>query len=144
MNKFRICLFFVICLIISCSKDDESLFVITLIDTTPINIVEFEENIMVKITYCHNDGYVGFYNPDSLSLEIKDSRLSNADYYHLIPVNPPDEFLSLQGEVLIEIDSPFILGNGNSESLTYTIRIQDRELNWSNSVTTPLITVTKQ
>ena len=144
MNKFRICLFFVICLIISCSKDDESLFVITLIDTTPINIVEFEENIMVKITYCHNDGYVGFYNPDSLSLEIKDSRLSNADYYHLIPVNPPNHTLSTNGEVLIEIDAPFVLGSGNMETLVFKIRIQDREMNWSNQVTTPSITVFRE
>ena len=99
---------------------------------------------MVRINYEHPDGYVGFYNPDYLSLEVKDSRLENADYYHLIPINPPNQNLSTSGNILIEIDAPFVLGNGLTETLTYSIRIQDREMKWSNAISTPSIVVTKQ
>ena len=46
--------------------------------------------------------------------------------------------------ILIEIDAPFVLGNGLTETLTYSIRIQDREMKWSNAISTPSIVVTKQ
>ena len=86
---------------------------------------------------------MGFSDPDYLSLEVKDSRLVTPDYYHLIPVNPPNQTLSVTGEVLIEIDAPFLFGNGNSETLTFSIRVEDKNNHWSNKVTTPIITVNK-
>ena len=129
----------------SCSKDeDEVVFSIGLINTYPIEIVEFQENISVRISYQHPEGFIGFYDPDYLSLEVKDSRLLQADYYHIIPVTPPDNSISVTGELLIEIDSPFLFGNGLVELVNFTIRIQDQNLNWSNSVKTPTITVNKQ
>ena len=86
---------------------------------------------------------MGFSDPDYLSLEVKDSRLSNPDYYHLFPLSPPQSDVSISGEILIEVDAPFIFGNGNTETLTFTIAIQDKDKNWSNKVTTDLITVNK-
>ena len=70
--------------------------------------------------------------------------MSQPDYYHIIPVTPPDNSLSVTGELLVEIDSPFLFGNGLIEIVNYTIRIQDQDLRWSNSITTPDITVIKQ
>lgn len=127
--------------IFSCKEKDETIFNITLINTSPLSIQEFQENINVEIEYEHSKGFMGFYDPDYLSLEVKDSRLNNPDYYHLIPLNPPNNELSIQGVINLEIDAPFILGNGNSETLFFTIRIQDREGNWSNEISTPLIYV---
>ncbi len=131
-------------LLICCKKDEQQEFTINIDDTYPTSIIEFQQNIFIKISYEHPDGYLGFYDPDYLSLEIKDSRLSNPDYYHLIPVNPPNQNLSTNGEILIEIDSPFILGNGSIETLEYKIRIQDREMRWSNEVKSTSITVQKE
>ena len=131
-------------LLVSCKKNDNIIFNISLDQTMPTNLIEFQENILVAISYQHPDGYLGFYDPDYLSLEVKDSRLTNADYYHLIPVNPPNHTLSTNGEVLIEIDAPFVLGSGSMETLVYKIRIKDREMNWSNQVTTPSIIVHKE
>ena len=143
MNRYLIYLF-ISCTFICCKKeDDSSIFVISLQQTSPIALTEFQENIFVNISYEHPEGYIGFFDPDYLSLEVKDSRLPNADYYHLIPVNPPEHTLSVKGEVLIEIDAPFVFGNGNFETLTFTIRIEDKNNNWSNKVTTPIITVNK-
>ena len=129
--------------IFSCKEKDETIFNITLINTSPLSIQEFQENINVEIEYEHSKGFMGFYDPDYLSLEVKDSRLNNPDYYHLIPLNPPNNELSIQGVINLEIDAPFILGNGNSETLTYSLRIQDNKKNWSNTITTPMITVNK-
>ena len=111
--------------------------------TEPTQITEFQENINVRISYEHPEGFLGFYDPDYLSLEIKDSRLSNSDFYHLEPINPPNEIVSIVGEILIEVDAPFIFGNGNSETLSYSIRIQDQSGNWSNSINSSSITVSR-
>ena len=130
-------------IISSCEKEEDSLFNISLLSTSPISLQEFQENIMVEIEYEHSKGFMGFYDPDYLSLEVKDSRLVNADYYHLIPLNPPDNELEIKGIIKLEIDAPFILGSGNLETLFFTIRIQDREEEWSNDISTPLISVSR-
>ncbi|HJM16535.1 MAG TPA: hypothetical protein QF851_03680 [Flavobacteriales bacterium] len=130
-------------IISSCEKEDDSLFNISLLSTSPISLQEFQENIIVEIEFEHSEGFMGFYDPDYLSLEVKDSRLSNADYYHLIPLNPPDNELSIKGIIQLEIDAPFILGSGNLETLFFTMRIQDREGEWSNEISTPLISVSR-
>ena len=138
-------LLLIVSLFTTCKKDEvENEFFISLIEMSPSEIIEFEENINVKISYSHAKGFIGFSDPDYLSLEVKDSRLANADYYHLIPLNPPQSEVSITGEIDIEVDAPFIFGNGNTETLTFTIRIQDKDKNWSNKITTGLITVNKQ
>jgi len=143
--KKIVALLLVVSLFTTCKKADiEDEFFISLIEMSPSEIIEFEENINVKISYSHAKGFIGFSDPDYLSLEVKDSRLSNADYYHLIPLNPPQNAVSITGEIDIEVDAPFIFGNGNTEILTFTIRIQDKDKNWSNKITTGLITVNKQ
>ena len=129
--------------LLSCEKEEDYLFNISLLSTSPISLQEFQENIIVEIEYEHSKGFMGFYDPDYLSLEVKDSRLVNADYYHLIPLNPPDNELAIKGIIKLEIDAPFILGSGNLETLFFTIRIQDREEEWSNEISTPLISVSR-
>ena len=130
--KKIVSLLLIISLFTTCKKAEvENEFFISLIEMSPSEIIEFEENINVKISYSHAKGFIGFSDPDYLSLEVKDSRLSNADYYHLIPLNPPQNEVSIIGEIDIEVDAPFIFGNGNTETLTLTIRIQDKDKNWS-------------
>ena len=142
--KKHIIILLIIVFFSNCKKDDsENVFMISIVSTSPLEIQEFQENIMVTLTYKHPEGFVGFSDPDYLSLEVKDSRLNNPDYYHIIPVSPPNDVVSVQGELLLEIDAPFIFGNGLSETLTYDIRIQDTNEEWSNEVTTAVITVNK-
>tara|TARA_B100000886_G_scaffold323547_1_gene267462 strand:+ start:636 stop:1067 length:432 start_codon:yes stop_codon:yes gene_type:complete len=137
-------IFFIIIFISSCTKEENiEDFFITHISTNPTEITEFQENIQVRISYQHPEGFLGFYDPDYLSLEIKDSRLENPDYYHLNPLNPPNQSVSIVGEIFIEIDAPFVFGNGNSESLNYAIRIQDQSGTWSNLINTSTVIVNK-
>ena len=144
MQNIKCILLIVVLLTFSCKKEDQfTEFRISLKNTTPTNLQEFQENVIVTISYQHPEGFLGFSDPDYLSLEIHDSRLTSPDYYHLQPLTPPNENISIQGEIDVEIDSPFRFGNGNSETLTYSLRIQDNKKNWSNSITTPTITVNK-
>ena len=145
--KKIVSLLLIVSLFTTCKKAEvENEFSISLIEMSPSEIIEFEENINVRISYSHAKGFIGFSDPDYLSLDdyINNSRLSNADYYHLIPLNPPQNEVSITGEIDIEVDAPFIFGNGNTETLTFTIRIQDKDKNWSNKIKTGLITVNKQ
>ena len=129
----------------SCTKDDnQDNFNLGLIEVFPLSIVEFQENIYVRLSYEHPEGFLGFSDPDYLSLEVKDSRLLQADYYHVIPITPPNNNLSVTGELLVEIDSPFLFGNGNIELVNFSIRIQDQNLIWSNTITTPNISVNRE
>ena len=129
----------------SCTKDDnQDNFNLGLIEVFPLSIVEFQENIYVRLSYEHPEGFLGFSDPDYLSLEVKDSRLLQADYYHVIPITPPNNNLSVTGELLVEIDSPFLFGNGNIELVNFSIRIQDQNLSWSNTITTPNISVNRE
>ena len=145
MIKLKYILLCTFLVIISGCKKEELLeeFIITLKDTSPNNLQEFQENVMVILEYEHPEGFVGFANPDYLSLEIHDSRLPNPDLYHLQPLSPPNHTISIKGKINIAIDAPFCFGNGNSETLTYSLRIQDNQMRWSNTVTTPTITVNK-
>ena len=145
MRSIFYLLIFVFVFFSSCSKDDEQEnFNLVLIEAFPLSIIEFQENIYVRLSYEHPEGYLGFSDPDYLSLEVKDSRLSQADYYHLIPITPPNNNLSVSGELLVEIDSPFLFGNGNIELVNFSIRIQDQNLSWSNTITTPNISVNRE
>ena len=129
----------------SCTKDDnQDNFNLGLIEVFPLSIIEFQENIYVRLSYEHPEGFLGFSDPDYLSLEVKDSRLSLPDYYHVIPITPPNNNLSVTGELLVEIDSPFLFGNGNIELVNFSIRIQDQNLSWSNTITTPNISVNRE
>ena len=145
MRSIFYLLIFVSVFFSSCSKDDEQEnFNLVLIEVFPLNIIEFQENIYVRLSYEHPEGFLGFSDPDYLSLEVKDSRLSQPDYYHVIPITPPNNNLSVSGELLVEIDSPFLFGNGNIELVNFSIRIQDQNLSWSNTITTPNISVNRE
>ena len=142
MNGIKYIILLFILITYSCKKEiDEIEFRIKIINTSPLILQEFQENIEVRVEYSHPEGYIGFADPDLLSIEVHDSRLPNPDLYHLQPLSPPNMGLSIQGVVNIEIDSPFRFGNGNSENLSYNIRIQDKNNKWSNTVSTPMITI---
>ena len=132
----------------ACKKEDPELDIdpipyITLEEVSATQIQEFQEDITITIGYEDEDGDLGFENPDSLSVEVKDSRLSLPDLYHLQPLAPPDTELHIVGTINVVVPSPFLLGNGTSETVNYTVRIRDRAGNWSNPVTTEDIIITE-
>ena len=58
----RVIVFFALIFsLICCNKEEEDLdFSISLVETFPLSISEFQENIVVKIKYQHSQGYIGF------------------------------------------------------------------------------------
>jgi len=111
---------------------------------SPTNLVEFTDSVIVLLTYDDGDGDLGFFDPDSSALAVTDSRFSEPDYYFVEGLAPDNgESLHIRGTLRVGLTPPFILGNGNTEVIQYSIRIKDRAGNWSNTVVTPDITITK-
>ncbi len=116
---------------------------ITLKEIAPTTIVQFTDSISMVIEYEDGDGDVGYWSPDSLPLTVHDLRLANPDYFYVRPLTPDSNALAITGTIHIAIRNTFLLGNGDSETTRYEIKLKDRAGHWSNVVTTPEVTITR-
>ena len=148
MKVFYLILF---ALLIAGCSDDESASEdlspepkISFVSISPDTIIDFKNSITLTIHYSDNNGDLGFSDPDEFSLWVKDSRLDSADYYHVSPLAPTNHNLVIKGNLEIVLNSIFILGNGQEERMTLSIKIKDRANHWSNIVHSDPITIRKQ
>jgi hypothetical protein len=114
---------------------------IELVSVSPMNVEQFKDSVEVVIKYTDNNGDLGDTSPDVYSLQVKDSRLANADWYHIAPLAPLDIELKIEGQLKIRLNTLFLLGNGSEEFSTLTIKLKDRSGNWSNEIVTSAIAV---
>lgn len=136
------------CALVSCKKEKADIMPtepsIELISVSREQVTEFQSAVMLRFSYKDGDGDLGRTDPDDYSLWVKDSRLSVADGYHIIPLAPPDEEIAIQGELEVELTPLFLLGNASQEVMTYSFYVVDRAGNRSNEITTPAITINAQ
>lgn len=126
----------------SCEKENLSpIPSIEILRTGPLFIEEFSGVVEVELRYEDGDGDLGFIHPDSLALEVWDDRLERPDGYYVPPLAPVESSVPIRGVLVVKLGGIFILGNGTSETTTYTLRIRDRKGNWSNTVETLPITI---
>ena len=137
-------------LILSCSKEKqaakEGYSEIPAIEIVSINsktIKEYQDSVVITISYKDLNGDIGEQNPDDNSLYVKDQRLPAADYYHIPPITPEGVEFKTRGTIRVVIPTLFLLGNGGNEKTTLTLKIQDQADHWSNELTTEPITITK-
>jgi len=143
-NKW-IVLFLATLSILSCRKEgleDSIIPQITITNVDPMTVTQFEENLSITIQYSDANGDLGEIHPDSTSLYVLDSRLAEWDDYHVPPLSPIGSNVSIKGEIKITLQAPFLLGNGDSEVISYQVKMRDRAGNWSNIATTQNITIT--
>lgn len=135
---------FAVAMLAGCKKDDVKLSPpeIELVAAYPLDVVQFGERVRVRFSYKDADGDLGFPDPDSYALEVKEARLDTPDWYHIPPMAPEGVQVPIQGELEVELDALFLLGNGEVETTSYSMRIRDRAGQWSNTITTPIITIT--
>lgn len=116
---------------------------ISLQKTEPTEVIQFKDSLKITINYEDGDGDLGFENADINSLEVKDSRLAKPDFYYVPPQAPLGHKIYIKGSLQIQIKNLFLLGSGSMETTTLELRIKDRAGNWSNKITTPVITIKK-
>lgn len=107
------------------------------------SVKEFTDSLVIYVRYEDGDGDLGEINPDINSLEVQDQRFQKADAYFIPPQAPTDKQLRIEGRLAIRLRNLFLLGTGNSETTAFRIRLRDRAGNWSNSINTPNIAITR-
>jgi hypothetical protein len=147
--KYAILMFtgiLMVSLIGACKKDKlvyDEVPEINLISIEPTTVKQFQDTLVITIEYKDGDGDLGYEHPDSLSLSVLDARLNAPDFYFVKPLAPLGSTIAIQGELRFKLRSAFILGAGNQETTSYTVKLKDRKGNWSNEVVTPKVTINK-
>ena len=141
--KKSILFFCVTVLLFSCKKEEEAdpIPEITFKSISSTTVLNFENNLEIQIDYVDETGDIGYQDPDTYSLRIKDSRLSDFDWYHIPPLTPNNEELKIEGSFTVSLSSLFLLGSADQESTVLTLQLKDRAGNWSNVIQTPTILI---
>lgn len=116
---------------------------IAFVKIEPSEVKQFTDSLKITFSYEDGDGDLGNDNADINSLEVQDERLAKADYYYVPPMAPVDAKIRIKGQMTMNLRNVFLLGTGNLETTTFTVRIQDRAGNWSNPIRTPEITISR-
>lgn len=135
-------------LLAACKKEQADIMPmepsIELVSVGPAAVIAFQQPVLLRFSYKDGNGDLGRMDPDDYSLWVKDSRLGVADGYHIIPLAPPDTEVPIQGELEVELDALFLLGNGAEEIMTYSFYVEDNAGNKSNEITTTAIVISQQ
>lgn len=132
-------------LLCACKKNKESSVpVIKFVGVNSTDILQFKDSLVITFEYTDGDGDLGEIDPDKNSLQIKDRRLAEADYYFVKPLAPPGSKIHINGTIAIKVKNTFLLGTGNSEVTNFDLKLRDRAGNWSNGISTPEITIKKE
>ncbi len=116
---------------------------IALVKIEPTIVKQFTDSLKITFTYEDGDGDLGFENADINSLEVQDERLQKTDTYYIPPLAPTDAKIRIKGQLTMNLRNVFLLGTGNIETTSFTLRIKDRAGNFSNPIKTPEITITR-
>lgn len=118
---------------------------IELINISTNEVRQFTDSIVFKIKYTDGNGDLGSYNPDATPIEIKDNRAASLTFnFPLQPLSPANSQLAIQGELDIVLKNIILLDDNNqTETTTFSIRIQDEAGQWSEIVTTESVTVVR-
>ncbi len=138
----NVTIIFCLLLVSACAKEaSPSAPVIKLIDVSSTSIMQFKDSLVISLEYTDENGDIGESDPDKNALMIKDRRLANADFYFVRPLAPPGSNIRINGILKVQVKNVFLLGNGISEITNFDIKLKDKAGNWSNTVSTPEISI---
>jgi hypothetical protein len=116
---------------------------IALNKVSPKAIKEFDA-LTFTIAYTDGDGNLGDPDPDEKSLELTDNREGLVHYFHIPPLAPEGETISITGIFTVELEHIILIDQqSDTEEATFSLRIKDRSGNWSNMVQSEVITISK-
>lgn len=136
LYKF-ICFTFFTVSIIACKKEKEERSIIPeirLVDVSPLQIKEYKDKIVFNLFYQDADGDIGENNDAVKNLFITDARNGITYQYRIKQLSPDGAEVSIEGNLMVELNSTGILNGASSEAVSYTIYLTDRAGNASNTV----------
>ena len=136
-----------------CKKSNQEEFIYPPIPNVPhimlksvnlTEVTEFVDSLVFIIAYIDGDGDIGHENPDSNSVFLTDNRVPLTMEYHVSPVTPGSAEIVTRGDLAIVLENTIILNTANTEeTVTFDIRLKDKAGNWSNTLTTTSITISR-
>lgn len=127
--------------IAACNQEPSDIPEISNLNIEPTEVAEFSDTVTISFDFYDYNGDLGHPDPNITSLSVKDSRLQNADQYHVQPLAPIDANVEIQGRLSVRLNNLFILGNDTVEELRFEIQIEDRKGNLSNKLESDTIVV---
>lgn len=113
------------------------------LDAMPTSYAQFDD-VTLEVNYRDGDGDIGFANADSAVVFVTDNRDDILLTFHIGPQAPEGESIAIEGQLDVVVENVILLDQDNpSETTTYSVQIRDRWGNWSNTVTTPQITISQ-
>lgn len=132
----------------ACQKEEvmrlSDIPVIKLVNVSHDTIRQYEDVLLIRISYQDGDGDLGFENPEDYALFVRDIRLESFDGFYVGPLTPPDASVPIQGELTVEFPSLFLFGNGAIEQTRFQIKIIDRAGHESNLLETGTVAITRE
>lgn len=126
---------------IACNERPSDIPELSNLTVEPTLVAEFSDTVIISFDYYDYNGDLGHPDPNVASLSVKDSRLQDADLYHVQPLAPVDANVPIQGKLSVQLNNLFILGNDSVEELIFEVMIQDRKGNWSSLLESDTISV---
>ena len=134
-------------ILVACSKDEQLPFSdkpeIELIGVSHDTIREYEDVLIITISYQDGNGDLGFENPDEYALYVRDLRLANFDGFYIGPLSPPGSNVPITGKLNIEFPSLFLFGNRTAETTRFEVKMVDRSGLESNVLLTDPVVIIK-
>ena len=135
-------------MLVGCEKEEVMHFSnvpqIELVSISNDTIRQYEDVLIIRISYQDGDGDLGFEDPEEYALFVRDIRLESFDGFYVGPITPPGVQVPIQGELTVEFPSLFLFGNGAVEQTRFQIKIYDRAGNESNLLETGTVAITRE
>jgi len=129
---------------LACEKEDQALDEapsIELISIEPLTVVQFQDSVIIKVSYQDGNGDLGGFPADSVNLFVVDNRNGVPFEFRIQELVPGGAEVPIKGTINITLQNLFLTGSGSQENVSFSIHAIDRAGNRSNVVNTPQVTV---
>lgn len=129
---------------LACEKEDQALDEapsIELISIEPLTVVQFQDSVIIKVSYQDGNGDLGGFPADSVNLFVVDNRNGVPFEFRIQELVPGGAEVPIKGTLNITLQNLFLTGSGSQENVSFSIHAIDRAGNRSNVVNTPQVTV---
>lgn len=114
------------------------------VSISPGSVLQYNDSITIVISYTDGDGDLGENNANINNLFVTDSRNGVQYNYRVKQLAPSDANIAIKGNLNVVLKNTALVDtNKTSESVTYSIFMNDRAGHASNTVTSSAITIVK-
>ncbi|MEM7367939.1 MAG: hypothetical protein AAF587_05015 [Bacteroidota bacterium] len=117
---------------------------IELLNTTPTNVIEYQDEIVFTIEYTDGDGDLGTNDDTRRNVFIKDSRIDNIHEFRLQQLAPDGAEVPITGTFELTLPYTILTAGTTQETVSFEIHVVDEAGNESNVVTSPEIQINPQ